>query len=459
MAMAATTPIEVRYQERRKQEIAKSHVEATLLAFIVFPAFAFLDALTQSAHFNQLILVRLVTTVIFGIAHVLARRGIQPGGVTTTATSLLMVSSASITVMCAITGGFASPYYAGINLLILTCVTFPPGTLRQTIAACGAIVLIYAGGLLLLEPALGEQIAFIINNGLFIGATCAIGITSAVFHERLRYEAFKQLVAAEDADVVRKAHATMTQALEVRDEFMSIASHELKTPITSMKLQNDIIKREVGHEPDRTFFENPESPRRLRQWVQRNDKFITRLIRLIEDMLDIARINRGQLAFERSAMDLAECVRETAERFTIQFEEAGIRPQFRMEEGVVGEWDRFRLEQVIANLFSNAVKYAPHRPLEIIVESQGSNGLIRVIDHGAGIKADNLERIFERFERAEPPPGISGLGLGLYISKKIIEGQGGRIWAGESAGGGSTFSILLPLQSAGSQMQPESFKH
>lgn len=429
---------EERFHTRRQREIERTHVSATFLGLTVFPAFTLLDWVTQRDHFAELSIVRFGTTFIFLIAHLLARRGICPGGVTTTSCFLLILSAASITAMCVLTGGFASPYYAGISLVILTSVTYPPGTLRATTAAVAGMIAVYLLGLFFFENRIPAELDELFNNLVFIGATAFIGLTTAGLNDRLRRDAYRRLLDAEDAESVRRA-------LGARDEFISIASHELCTPVTSMKLQNDLIKSELTRFKASDLAQNPKQYDRLRQWVTRNDAQLSRLTRLIEDMLDVSRINTGRMRYAPERLDLGDIVGEAIERFSGSFRNAGIDVRTTIAKGIMGSWDQLRLEQVLLNVFSNAVKYASGTRLDVRVEARGARGIIRVSDRGPGIAAENRERVFERFERAHSANGITGLGLGLYIARKIVEGHGGTIRIEENEGGGTTFVISLPL--------------
>jgi signal transduction histidine kinase len=240
---------------------------------------------------------------------------------------------------------------------------------------------------------------------------------------------------------VRELLERHTAAARVRDEFISIASHELKTPLTSLKLQTQINERRIAS-GDLTAFD----PVRTRKLIESTSRQVDRLTRLVEDMLDISRINLGKFHLNIEDFDLAEMVVETAERTRPQAEAAGCEITVNVGESIIGCWDRFRVEQIVTNLLSNAIRYCPRLPIKISVTRDGPLAVVVVRDQGPGIAAENQERIFERFERAVNAEGIGGgMGLGLYICRQIAQAHGGSIRVESVLGQGSSFILSLPV--------------
>src|SRR5262249_226238 len=145
-------------------------------------------------------------------------------------------------------------------------------------------------------------------------------------------------------------------------------------------------------------------------------------------------------------IDLTEIVRDVAERFLVEAREQGSQLTLDVAGPQIGRWDRMRLEQVATNLLSNAVKYGAGTPIEVHVESAADHTGLVVRDRGIGVSAENLDRIFGRFERAVDSRQYGGLGLGLYITREIVEAHGGRIWAESEPGRGATFTVDLPRE-------------
>lgn len=241
---------------------------------------------------------------------------------------------------------------------------------------------------------------------------------------------------------IRQKEKNLEEALVARDQFLSIASHELKTPLTSLKLQAQLLLRNL--EKQKEF-----SPDRQISMAKQTNDLVGRLTRLIDDMLDVSRIRTGKLRLDKTRQDLADIVREVIFRMSVLFEAAGLNiPSIQVEGHLWGEWDRFRVEQVIGNLLTNAIRYGQGKPIEICISKKGREAVLSVRDHGYGIAREDMNRIFDRFERAINSSEVSGLGLGLFISREIIESHGGKIWVESELGQGSTFSIALPLSLA-----------
>jgi two-component system, OmpR family, sensor histidine kinase VicK len=236
------------------------------------------------------------------------------------------------------------------------------------------------------------------------------------------------------------------EAIRVRDDFLTIASHELKTPLTPLSLRLAGLERRMERQ-------EPVDPSLLRHARQH----LVRLTSLINDLLDASRIEAGRLAlqFEPTRVD------GIVERALVTMDAE--RGQHRIdyshpEQPVRIRGDAYRLEQVIANLLENALKYSPDTStVRVALEVRGDFALLIVADEGIGIPKDQQEQLFERYFRARNVSITSygGLGLGLYISRDIVERHGGRIWVESELGRGSTFYVALPLLSAVNPSPPE----
>jgi signal transduction histidine kinase len=235
------------------------------------------------------------------------------------------------------------------------------------------------------------------------------------------------------------ARAELGRALEVRDEFLSIASHELRTPLTALQLQLHAAVR---------WIERAEGVaatglgHKLEVAVRQTE----RLAALVGGLLDVSRISLGQLAIEPEAVDLGVPVRAVVERYAASAQAAGSSIALEAEAPVIGQWDRSGVEQAVANLITNAIKYGAGQPIEVRVESDEAWARVVVRDHGVGIPPAGLERIFGRFERAVSSRHYGGLGLGLYIARQIALAHGGDIEVESAPGCGATFTLRLPVQ-------------
>jgi PAS domain S-box-containing protein len=238
----------------------------------------------------------------------------------------------------------------------------------------------------------------------------------------------------------RAAEAELEQAVRLRDEFLSVASHELKTPLTSLQLQIEGLDRLLVRRPERVDAE------RLTNTVKAVGGQARRMAELVNALLDVSRITAGRLEFEASEVDLTELARQTVERFKPAASTAGSDLSLVVDGPVRGVWDRLRLEQVLGNLLSNAIKYGSGRPIEVEVRGEDGRAHVRVTDHGIGISEADQVRLFGRFERAASARNYGGLGLGLWICRKTVEAMGGHIRLASEPGQGSTFTVELPGQ-------------
>jgi PAS domain S-box-containing protein len=243
-----------------------------------------------------------------------------------------------------------------------------------------------------------------------------------------------------DITDLKHSQSELEEAVRARDEFLSIASHELKTPLTSLKLQTQLQQRAVQRADAAAY-----SPERVSKWASQIDKQIQRLTRLVDDMLDVSRIRTGRLTMERESFDLCELMREVVERLKDQFISNRYPvPQISGCSDTVGTWDRMRIEQVITNLLTNAIRYGNHQPISVRIASTFEQVRIEVQDRGIGIAPEARDRIFNRFERAIDANEVSGLGLGLFITRQIVQAHHGKIWVESQLGKGSTFIVELP---------------
>ncbi len=267
-------------------------------------------------------------------------------------------------------------------------------------------------------------------------------------------------IAVDNAKLYQEANT----AVQARDEFMSIASHELKTPLTSLYLQLQMLSRTLRKltqtQPQKKIASShPESsptgtriiatPEYLLETVELCEKQGKKLTDLLEELFDLTRIRLGRLELKKRLADLVSLSRDVMERYLPDAEKRGVLMQLIAPEPAIGLWDCMRIEQVVSNLISNALKYGNNQPIELTVERDSLAGVarLRVRDQGMGIPIELREKVFERFERAVGGQKISGLGLGLYITRQIVDAHGGRIWVKSELGKGSTFTVELYLAS------------
>ncbi len=233
--------------------------------------------------------------------------------------------------------------------------------------------------------------------------------------------------------------AELQRAVAARDEFLSVASHELKTPITSLQLYVQGMVRAQGS--------GSLTGEQLTTRLQRVREQCGRLDKLVNNLLDVSRAGANVPSMSRERFDLATLVSDTAERFAEEFARARCEVVIHAEDPVMGEWDRMRLEQVFTNLFQNAARYAPGSTVTILVGEEGGHAHVTVRDTGPGIPKREHARIFERFTQAEGPRAFAGgFGLGLWLVKQVVEAHGGTVTLTSKPGAGASFSVSLPLR-------------
>ncbi len=239
--------------------------------------------------------------------------------------------------------------------------------------------------------------------------------------------------AALSVDNARLLRETQ-EAVHLRNEFLAIASHELNTPMTSLVLTlQALLQSERG-----------VSPEKRRELAAMAERQAGRLTRLIGELLDVTRIERGRIGLSRERTDLAEIVNDVLTRSSPELGRAACTISLRGHGPLVGDWDRSRIEQVLMNLLTNACKFGAGKPIEVSIGERGGMACVDVTDHGIGIDPADQTRIFERFERAVSVRNYGGLGLGLYICRRIVEAHGGSLYVRSQLGAGATFSLELP---------------
>jgi signal transduction histidine kinase len=238
-------------------------------------------------------------------------------------------------------------------------------------------------------------------------------------------EASNMLVTQQKAEL-EKANEELKKLDKMKDEFLNIAAHELRTPITPILMAADSLGETLGRRPD------------VRMLI-RNAK---RLQQLVQNVLDMARIDNNTFKLAKEQLNLGELVYVTVEDFKAQLDEdGGRRIAYEMADLPIRA-DKVRITQVLSNLLANAIKFTKQGTITVAVKKDASNALVSVSDTGKGIDPEILPRLFQKFATKSE----GGTGLGLYISKSIIEAHGGRIWAENNQSGGATFTFALPLR-------------
>ncbi|WP_314435653.1 hybrid sensor histidine kinase/response regulator [Massilia timonae] len=265
--------------------------------------------------------------------------------------------------------------------------------------------------------------------------------------DQQRRETRRQMLALEQSRqeqevLLRELNQTqqeLQRSLKMRDEFMSLVAHELRTPLNTLFLETQMRSLQLKRGNTAAFASQP-----MEAMIQRDERQIKSMIRLIDDMLDVSRMRSGKLSIRPAQVELMNLLERVVSDLSLQAATTGSSLTLRPHDGVTGCWDEFRVEQVIVNLLTNALRYGCGQPVEVSVERSGDMVRIDVRDQGKGIASSDLERIFEPYERGARNGEPKGLGLGLYISRQLAISHGGELRVTSKPGEGSVFSLVLP---------------
>lgn len=473
MKISWTAAEEHQYASLIDKQMRHGCLIIALLCFGLFPACSFLDYYTQREYFEELTRLRVLIVAFYGVMVLYVWKFYHTLRPLLMSVFMLGCASLTITLQCLVMGGFNSPYYSGVGLVVLGgLLVCPLGAKKMCLLVMFLLSIYIIGCLTRYQP---DQLADLINNLYTLAMTGIIGVSSAYLSEKVRQDSFTNFLEAQRAQeelkvskdllqfelhseqtnvaslvkeitqrknelesalvVAEQARKNAQDALNIRQEFISLASHELNTPITSLQLQTQLLLKKLQNE-------QTNHSTGISKTLQIYESQVKRIGRTVKDMLDISRMEKGNIELQRSEVDLQQLVEDIL--LLVQ----GLGPteiHFKSAGPIRGQWDNFRLEQVILNLLTNAIKFGQEKPIEIILRQNGNWAEIVVSDQGIGIPHDEQERIFNRFERGVSMYQYSGLGLGLYLAKSVVTAHEGSIQVESAPGEGSRFTVKLPV--------------
>ncbi|HET6803919.1 MAG TPA: HAMP domain-containing sensor histidine kinase [Frateuria sp.] len=227
----------------------------------------------------------------------------------------------------------------------------------------------------------------------------------------------------------------LRKAIAVRDDFIAIAAHELRNPMTPIAGQVELLVSRARRE---------QASPALVAGLERLEQAIDHYLRRASVLLEVSRLNAGQVRLEPSTFDMAELVALTTRNYLVLADRAGSALQCHVEPSVVGTWDRLSSEQVLDNLLSNAIRYGAGKPIQVELSQVPDGIVLKVRDEGIGIPVAAQARIFDRFERAGRERTSGGFGVGLWLVRQLVEAQGGKIQVRSRPSEGATFIVRLP---------------
>jgi signal transduction histidine kinase len=276
-----------------------------------------------------------------------------------------------------------------------------------------------------------------------LGALCLAGLLSALAR-KLHVSMSREQTACSSLEAqhlrVQHAESELDAVIRARDDFLRNASHELRTPITSLTLLYQHLLRGIRESAGT----KPSVPQ-IERFLSMSDRQFSRLNQLIDNLLDVAKQTAAPIPLNLEELDLGDIVREAAGRTHQQLVAAGSRVELDLGEPVVGHWDRVRTRQAVCNLLANAARFGLGKPVRVELRRVGDVAHLRVEDNGIGVAEGDLDRIFDRSTTIGQKRDVSGLGLGLHVARAIVEAHGGTIHVESTVGKGTTFSIELPL--------------
>lgn len=282
-------------------------------------------------------------------------------------------------------------------------------------------------------------IPVVTKSGHAIGAVCVIDHKKRTWTQE-EIDILQDITASFISEIeLRQAITKIKNESNLREEFIAIASHELKNPLNALKLQTQMIQKRQS----KGKFDLDDN----QKFLSNLERQTNRLELLIDDMSDATRLSTGKFSLNKQSMSMNQLVEYTLKNLEEVLFKADCSVKIDFQSELEGRWDSSRIEQVLTNIISNSAKYAAGSPIEITLSKKDNFAVITIKDFGPGIAEENQELIFNKYGRANESDAIQGLGLGLYISRQIVEEHKGTLELTSSIGHGSSFQISLPQSS------------
>ncbi len=414
---------------------------ASLAASIFFPLFIILDYFVYPELFFQFLVIRITVVAASLVNYLLAKNRIAAKYARELTMLEYLICSLAIVIMVHITGGYSSPYYAGINLVIIAFLFIAPLDLKRTAIVC---IIAYAAYLVpILVRQNIENLSVFLNNNFFLIATMLVVVLSSHLATQMRFKEFSARFNLE------KANAELKQLDELKTRFFANVSHEVRTPLTS------IIA------PVQSMYSGDAGKLTLDQQdmvgqVYRNS---LRLLDMINQMLDFSKFDAGKMQLRLEKVDLAETVQDTIAIFQEVTKRKGIELIYEQQHEIPQVFLDFdKVERILTNLLRNAIKFTHHGSIRIEVAKNNGSLLLQVKDTGIGIPVDHLEHIFKRFQQVDSSTTrrYEGTGLGLTIVKEAVDLLRGTISVSSQQGKGTLFQVQLPVNLE--DLEPNAFR-
>jgi signal transduction histidine kinase len=432
----------------RKQTISNFKV-ACILGMVLMPAGYLLDRFVYPAHAGRFLELRFLCSLLIGIFLAIlltpfGRRHYRIQGVL-----LFMLPASFMAWMIYATEGAISPYYAGLNLVLLCLAFVLHWTFRESLCAASLVLLLFVVAAVGHQwPIRPEDRGEFVNNLYFLVLTGIIVATGSYYHSKSR---FREFALRYELDKNQKALAESNEKLkeldQIKSRFFANISHELRTPLTLLLAPLEILL---------TRFSADAESREVLMTMQSNGM---RLLKLINDLLDLVRLESGRMEVRREPCEVAAFVNGIASAARQVAEDKRLRLETVVDPALgTVLTDRDKLDKIVLNLVFNAIKFTPAAGrVEVRAERHGDQFILSVSDTGMGISEKNLQHVFDRFWQADGSAKrkFQGMGIGLALVKELAQIQGGTVEVKSQEGKGTTFSVRLPYQAAEPGETPE----
>lgn len=444
MANAIDKELTQAFSEYDRQVTISNFKVACLLGIVLMPAGVTLDYYVYPGMTWSFLRLRFLCSVLIGVflavlLTAFGRRNYRFFGVT-----LFMIPASFIAWMIyASPEGAASPYYAGLNLVMLVLAFVLHWTFLESFCAAFLVIVLYVTASFAHGPVTSSNVGSFFNNLYFLALTGIIVVTGSYFHSKTRYREF---AFRYELDKNRKALEESNQKLveldQIKSRFFANISHELRTPLTLLLAPLETLMQKFNHSFD-------GDTRDVLATMHSNGM---RLLKLINDLLDLVRLESGRLEVKHESVDVKDFIKGLASAARQVADDKRLRLETFVdpELGAVVA-DRDKLEKIVLNLVFNALKFTPALGrVELRADKKDENFVITVADTGMGISEKNLPFVFDRFWQADGTSKrkYQGVGIGLALVKELTEVQGGKVSVQSTEGKGTTFTVQLPFKKA-----------
>jgi signal transduction histidine kinase len=442
--------IQVAFAEYDRQETIRNFKVACVIGMTLMPAGVVLDRFVYPAQAVYFLKLRLLCALLIGLFLALLLTPVGHKHYRFQGVLLFMLPASFIAWMIYATEGALSPYYAGLNVVLLVLAYVLHWTFRESLSTSGLVIALYFAACFLHGPIHRAEAGLFVNNLYFLVLTGIITITGSYFHSKAR---FREFALRFELDRNRKALEESNQKLleldQIKGRFFANISHELRTPLTLLLAPLEILLHRFNRSLD-------AETREMLVTMHSNGM---RLLKLINDLLDLVRLESGRMEVKREPLEVAEFVKGLASAARQVAEDKRLRLETIVDPAlgtVLGDSDK--LEKIVLNLVFNALKFTPAGGrVELRAEKRDEDFVLTVADTGMGISEKNLPHVFDRFWQADGSSKrkYQGVGIGLALVKELVEIQGGKVTVQSEEGKGTTFTVTLPYQKAEPAQTPK----